>query len=40
MSLTWLPPDYTSGECHHCKRVYTFEGAYGEDELEDELSNL
>ena len=34
MSLTWLPPDYTEGECHHCKRVYVFASPYGHNEPE------
>ena len=39
MSLTWQPPDYKSGSCIHCGRVYTFESPYGEDELVEATKN-
>ena len=32
-SLSWMPPDYCSGRCVHCGRVYTFSSKYGEAEL-------
>jgi hypothetical protein len=32
-SLIWEPPDYTSGKCVHCKRVYTFKSREGKEEL-------
>ena len=34
VSITWTPPDYSTGECRFCGREYVFASDYGEDELE------
>ena len=34
-SLTWLPPDYKSGECVYCKTVYTFKTREGKGDVHE-----
>ena len=32
VSLTWLPPEYKTGECVFCKRQFTFETPRGKED--------